>query len=157
VRIKKEQNMLLTEKIKIEKLQKVRKMKNKGKRNGEKTEKGLGKEYLKRMCVEQTGEEQIKLEDANYDNNKDYEQKPRISPCGFFWYGNPNLSLDLDKSSDSEDEAEEKAKFRNKKLGATDRRDQERQEGRHNSPSRRSTNQYPVIEFRGSVRQISFS
>jgi rRNA biogenesis protein RRP5 len=99
-------------------------MKSKGKRNGEKPEKDLEKEYLKRMCVERTGE-QIKLEDTYYDNNKDYDQRPRISPCGFFWYGNPNLSLDLDKFSDSEDETEEKAKFRNKKLSATERREQD--------------------------------
>ncbi|XP_071874506.1 protein RRP5 homolog [Bombus fervidus] len=79
------------------------------------------------MCVEQTGEEKIKLEDTDYDNNKDYEQKPRISPCGFFWDGNPNLSLDEDKSSDSEDEVEEKAKFRNKKLSDAERREQGRQ------------------------------
>lgn len=121
--------MLHAERIKIEKLQKVRRMKNKGKRNREKPVKDLEKEYSKKMCVEQTGKEKIKLEDTDYDNNKDYEQKPRISPCGFFWDGNSNLSLDKDKesSSDSEDEVEEKPKLRNKKLSAAERREQERQ------------------------------
>ncbi|XP_068987093.1 protein RRP5 homolog [Bombus flavifrons] len=126
--------MVAAKRIKIEKLQEVPKMKNKGKRNREKRVKNLEKEYSKKMCIERTREEKIKLEDTKLAtplsnvNNKDNEQKPKLSACGFFWDGNPNVTLlqDKESSSDSEDEIEEKPKLRSKKLSAAERREQER-------------------------------
>lgn len=139
-----QENVVLTKKIKIEKLQEVPKMENKGKRNREKPENDLEKEYSKTICDEQIGEEKIKLEDTkpskknlrdtlkNVNNDKDNEQRPRTSACGFFWDSNPDLTLlqDKESSSDSEDEIEEKPKLKNKKLSAAERREQERQKER---------------------------
>ncbi|XP_003402033.2 protein RRP5 homolog [Bombus terrestris] len=133
--------MVASKRIKIENLQEVPK-KKKGKRNRKKPMKNLEKEYSKKMFVEQTGREKIKLEDTNSSekdlkyvlsnvNNRDNEQKPRISACGFFWDSNPNVTLlQEESSSDSEDEVEEKPKLKNKKLSAVERREQERQKER---------------------------
>lgn len=87
-----QENMVVAKRIKIEKLQEVPKMKNKGKRNRE-----------KRTCIERTGEEKIKLKDTkpskkdlryalnNVNNGDDNEQKPRIFAYGFYWVNNPDF------------------------------------------------------------------
>ncbi|XP_071873490.1 ribosomal RNA Processing 5 [Bombus fervidus] len=139
-----QENVILAKKIKIEKLQEVPKMENKRKRNREKSENDLEKEYSKTICVQQTEEEKIKLEDTNpsknnlryalknVNNDKDNQQRPRTSACGFFWDDKPDLTLlqDKESSSDSEDEIKEKPKLKNKKLNAAERREQDRQKER---------------------------
>ena len=69
--------------------------------------------------------------DINDVSNKNNNEKPRLSECGFFWDNNCDSVLkDKESSSSSEDEVEEKPKSKKKKLTGVERREQERQKER---------------------------